>query len=57
MVDKLESNQAPLFNSFLKGVMVNVGWMSLKKFKTDGLKDFKLPDMSKITLINNGTGI
>lgn len=57
MIDKHESAEINMVGSFVKGVMVNVGFMSLEKFKKDGLKDFKLPDMPKVITVNNKESI
>lgn len=57
MIDKHESAQINFVGSFVKGVMVNVGFMSLEKFEKNGLKDFKLPEMPKVITLNNKEGI
>jgi hypothetical protein len=57
IIDNHESAQVNMVGSYVKGVMVNVGFMPLKKFQRNGLKDFKLPDMPKVITVNNKESI
>ena len=56
MTEKEESLQVNLTPNSKPGVLVNVGWISMKQYNRSGLKGMKLPDQGKINLVVKKSG-